>query len=68
MEKDPKFKKEDLEEYDIFVDFGNGDKFIVSNPEIDHKAKKIILHGCQGQMGWVKIDALHKININEWKN
>lgn len=50
-----------LKDYDIYVDFGNGDKFYLNNFVIDEENKKIIFKGNQGQMGWVKIDTLHPI-------
>lgn len=52
-----------LKDYDIFVDFGNGDKFYLQDFTIDEKHKKITFKGCHGQMTWVKIDALHPIKI-----
>lgn len=52
---------EKLKNYDIFVDFGNGDKFYLQDFTIDEEHKKIAFKGCQGQMTWVKIDALHPI-------
>lgn len=54
-----------LKDFDIFVDFGNADKFLVGNAEIDEEKKKIILHGSQGNMTWVKIDAMHHIHLSE---
>lgn len=50
-----------IKDYDVFVDFGNGDKFILSEFEIDEDKKKIVFKGKPGQMIWVKIDALHPI-------
>jgi phosphoribosyl 1,2-cyclic phosphodiesterase len=54
---------EKLKNYDIFVDFGNGDKFYLQDFTIDEEHKKITFKGCQGQMTWVKIDALHPIKM-----
>lgn len=50
---------QDFKNYDIYVDFQNGDKFKVDISEI--KDNKIILKGCQGQMTWIKIDSLYPI-------
>lgn len=50
-----------LKDYDIYVDFGNGDKFYLKDFIIDEENKKIIFKGCQGQMTWVKIDVLYPI-------
>lgn len=50
-----------LNEYDIFIDFGNGDKFYIKDFTIDDKNKKIILKGSQGDMRWIKIDAIHPV-------
>ena len=52
---------EDFKDFDIFIDFGNGDKFYIKNFDIDEKNKKIVLKGSQGDMKWVKIDALYPI-------
>ena len=54
-----------LKDFDIFVDFGNADKFLVGNAEVDEEKKKIILHGSRGNMTWVRIDALHPIHLSE---
>ena len=45
---------------DIYVDFGNGDKFKVELGEIDLENKRLILKGSQGQVRWIRID--EKIN------
>lgn len=50
-----------LKEYDIFVDFGNGDKFYIKDFDIDDKNKKIVLKGSQGDMRWIKIDTIHPV-------
>jgi len=50
-----------LKEYDIFIDFGNGDKFYIKDFDIDDKNKKIVLKGSQGDMRWIKIDAIHPV-------
>lgn len=55
--------KINLNDYTIFVDFGNADKFILDNFEINEDNKTIIFKGHQGQMTWVKIDALHPIKF-----
>lgn len=52
---------ENLKDYDIFIDFGKGDKFYIKDFTIDEENKKIIFKGSQGQMRWVKIDALYPI-------
>lgn len=52
---------EDFKDFDIFIDFGNGDKFYIKDFDIDEKNKKIVLKGSQGDMKWVKIDALYPI-------
>lgn len=52
---------EDFKDFDIFVDFGNGDKFYIKNFDIDEKNKKIVLKGSQGDMKWIKIDSLYPI-------
>lgn len=52
---------EDFKDFDIFIDFGNGDKFYIKDFDIDEKNKKIFLKGSQGDMKWVKIDALYPI-------
>ena len=48
-----------LTELNIFVDFGGGDKFKVEPGEIDIEHRRLILKGSQGQLRWVKIDALY---------
>ena len=48
-----------LKEYDIFVDFGKGDKFLLSDFIIDEDNKKIIFKGSQGSLNWVRIDTLY---------
>ena len=53
-EKEEQLKKL-LEELNIFVDFGNGDKFKVEPEEIDFENKRLILKGSQGQLRWVRI-------------
>jgi len=55
--------KDLLKKYDIFVDFGNADKFLLKDFEINEDKKTIIFKGSQGDMTWVKIDVLHPINI-----
>ena len=50
-----------LQDYDIYVDFGQGDKFYLKDFIIDEEKKKIIFNGCQGQMTWIKLDTLHPI-------
>ena len=52
-----------LKEYDIFIDFGNGDKFYIKDFDIDEKNKKIIFKGSQGDIKWVKIDAIHLVKL-----
>lgn len=52
---------EDFKDFDIFIDFGNGDKFYIKDFDIDEKNKKIVLKGSQGDIKWVKIDALYPI-------
>ena len=52
---------EDFKDFDIFIDFGNGDKFYIKDFDIDEKNKKIVLKGSQGDMKWVKIDVLYPI-------
>lgn len=52
-----------LKDYNIYVDFGNADLFHLKDFEIDEINKKIIFKGCQGQMTWVKIDALYPIKF-----
>ena len=54
-EKEEQLKKL-LEDLNIFVDFGNGDKFMITPDEIDLKHKRLILKGSQGQLRWVRID------------
>lgn len=56
-----------LKSLDIYVDFGNGDKFMVTLDEIDLEKKRLVLKGSQGQMRWVRIDErieYEKSNIN----
>ena len=53
-----------LKEYKIFVDFGNADLFHLSDFTIDEEHKKITFKGKQGQMTWVKIDALYPIKLS----
>ena len=48
-----------LKDYDIFVDFGKGDKFLLSDFIIDENNKKIIFKGSQGSLGWVRLDTLY---------
>ena len=50
-----------LKEYDIFIDFGNGDKFYIKDLDVDEKNKKIVFKGSQGDMRWVKIDAIYPV-------
>ena len=50
-----------IKDFDIFIDFGNGDKFYIKDFSIDEENKKIIFKGSQGDMRWVKIDALYPI-------
>lgn len=50
-----------LKEYDIFIDFGNGDKFYIKDFDVDEKNKKIVFKGSQGDMRWVKIDAIYPV-------
>jgi len=50
---------EDFKDYDIFVDFSNGDKFYLKDFEIDEVNKKIIFKGSPSQANWIKIDALY---------
>ena len=50
-----------LKEYDIFIDFGNSDKFYIKDFDVDEKNKKIVFKGSQGDMRWVKIDAIHPV-------
>lgn len=52
-----------LKEYDIFIDFGNGDKFYIKDFDVDEKNKKIVFKGSQGDMRWVKIDAIHPVKL-----
>jgi len=47
--------KEALKELDVFVDFGGGDKFMITPDEIDLEHKRLILKGSQGQLRWVRI-------------
>lgn len=56
--------QEELKKHDIFVDFGEGDKFYIGpdNIEIDEMSGKIILHGSQGQVRWIRIDENFKRN------
>jgi hypothetical protein len=44
-----------LEELNIFVDFGGGDKFMIAPDEIDIEHRRLILKGSQGQLRWVRI-------------
>ena len=52
-----------LKEYDIFIDFGNGDKFYIKDFDVDEKNKKIVFKGSQGDIRWVKIDAIHPVKL-----
>ena len=45
-----------LEDLNIFVDFGGGDKFMITPDEIDIEHRRLILKGSQGQLRWVRID------------
>jgi hypothetical protein len=54
-EKEEQLKKL-LEELNIFVDFGSGDKFMITPDEIDIDHSRLILKGSQGQLRWVRID------------
>ena len=49
----------ELKDYDIFVDFSNGDKFYLKDFDIDEVNKKIIFKGSPYQTNWIKIDALY---------
>lgn len=53
-EKEEQLKKL-LEDLNIFVDFGGGDKFMITPGEIDLEHKRLILKGSQGQLRWVRI-------------
>ena len=53
--------KDKLKEYDIFVDFGKGDKFYINDFIIDEENKKIIFKGSQGQLNWIRIDSLYPV-------
>ena len=55
--------QEKLKDYNIFVDFGNGDKFIADGAVVDEMAKTITIHGSQGQLGWVRLNAFHPIKV-----
>jgi hypothetical protein len=52
----------ELKKHDIFVDFGEGDKFYIGpdNIEIDEVSGKIVLQGSQGQVRWIRIDEKFK--------
>ena len=54
-EKEEQLKKL-LEDLNIFVDFGGGDKFMITPDEIDIEHRRLILKGSQGQLRWVRID------------
>ena len=54
--KDKEQLKKLLEDLNIFVDFGGGDKFKIEPDEIDFEHKRLILKGSQGQLRWVRID------------
>ncbi len=59
--------EEILNNYKIFVDFGNADKFMLHGFYIDEDKKQITFKGCQGNMTWVKIDALYPIKLSTSK-
>ncbi len=61
-EKEEQLKKL-LEELNIFIDFGNGDKFKIEPEEIDLEHKRLILKGSQGQVRWIRIDEKYGKNI-----
>ena len=52
-----------LSEYDIYVDFGNADKFYLKDFTIDKEHKKIIFKGCQGQVNWIRIDEKYPVKL-----
>ena len=54
-------KVEDFNKMEIYVDFGGGHKFLVTPESFDEKANKLILKGSEGQLGWVKVDAIHPV-------
>lgn len=48
-------------DWDIFVDFGKGDKFKADNFIIDNESKKIIIKCNNKSLDWVRIDALYPV-------
>lgn len=48
-------------DWDVFVDFGNGDKFKATNFNIDNINKKIIINCNKHSLDWVKVNILHPI-------
>ena len=57
--------KEKLNEYDVFADFGNGDKFYLKDFVLDEENKKITFKGCQGQMRWIRIDEKYPVKVSK---
>lgn len=56
---------EKIKDYDVFADFGNGDIFYLKDFEVDEENKKIVFKGYQGQVNWIKIDALYPIKYED---
>jgi len=54
---------DNLNDYDIFIDFGNGDKFKVELSEIYEYDHKIILKGHQGSLDWVRMEVKHPVKL-----
>lgn len=57
--------REKLNEYDIFVDFGNSDIFYLKDFVLDEENKKITFKGCQGQMRWIRIDEKYPVKVSK---
>jgi hypothetical protein len=55
-----------VSDYDIFVDFGDGDKFKVEISEVHEYDHKIILKGSQGSLDWVRMEVKHPIKSNKY--
>lgn len=50
-----------IKDYDIYVDFGYGDKFMATGFNIDNINKKIIINCNNHSLDWVKLNISHPI-------
>lgn len=48
---------------DLFIDCGQGDKFQVTDVDIDQNTGSLQLRICKGSLGWIKMDVTHPIRL-----